>query len=80
MKGINVSLYYNQISDLIIHSDENVSNFAVLNANGQQIFYKVFNEPVNSISCPLDLNKPGLYFVRMEMQNGTMLTKRFVKF
>ena len=80
LKGINVSLYYNQISDLIIHSDENVSNFAVLNANGQQIFYKVFNEPVNSISCPLDLNKPGLYFVRMEMQNGTMLTKRFVKF
>lgn len=80
LNGINVALHYNQLSELVITSNENMTGFKLLNLNGMCLSSEVLDEPLKHATFKLPLTASGIYFASIKMQNGTFVTKRFLKY
>ncbi|MEI2693645.1 MAG: redoxin domain-containing protein [Saprospiraceae bacterium] len=80
LTGTNVELFYNQLSELTISSNEHIIGYTLLNLNGNCLKSESLNVPVKQKIISLPLAQAGIYFISIQLQNGTMVTKRFLKY
>lgn len=77
LPGTNVELYYNQLSELTISSNEHILGYTLLNLNGNCLKSATLKVPVKQEIISLPFVQAGIYFISIQMQNGAKITKRF---
>jgi thiol-disulfide isomerase/thioredoxin len=79
LQGESVTVTTTDHSELIISSERNIQQVRILNSNGYLLNDKFLVEQTNQLNIPIVNFQTGIYFAQVKLDNGRMVTKKFVK-
>lgn len=78
--GESVTLIQKDYQEFTINSSMGIKDIRVINSNGNEMIFQSFPQDTRHIQINHSNFQPGIYFTKVQLSNGKVETKKFLKF
>ena len=77
--GESVTITQKDYREVIVNSKNNLKSIRIINSNGYPLFEQSYSNDIKQIKIDESTYQPGIYFAHIQLMNGKVETKKFLK-
>ncbi len=77
--GESVTITQKDYREVIVNSKNNLKSIRIINSNGYPLFEQSYSYDIKQVKIDESTYQPGIYFAHIQLMNGKVETKKFLK-